>query len=307
MSHVISASRRTDIPAFYTDWLLTRLKAGYVYVQHPFTRKLFTVSLKQENVSAIVFWSKHYAPLLSRLESVERTTKNLFFHFTITGLAELESNVPDVRSACRDFVFLAGRYSPEQIVWRYDPICITDKLPFELFEERFALCCELLKGHARRCFISFVHPYKKVLTNLGKYSGQQLAEVATGKKREYAHRLAAHAEPYGIRLFACCNDDLVSGHLRKASCIDGRLLSMLFKTPIDARTASSRKECACTKSIDIGAYDTCAHGCLYCYATVDKRRAESVHQRHNPEWNSLTRHVDETEIDPAGEQLTCTF
>jgi hypothetical protein len=302
MPLVISASRRTDIPAFYPDWFVNRLKAGVVFVQHPYTRKPFRVSLRSEDVSAIVFWSKNYAPILNSLEFIEQTTKNLFFHFTITANKVLELRVPDFQDAVQDYIYLAKRYSSEQVIWRYDPICITDKLSFEIFNEQFIQCADLLKGHARKCFISFVHPYKKVVNNLKKCSNHALLDLSPVDKREYALRLAARAKMYGIHLFACCNDYLVSEKIEKARCIDGHYLSSIFSAQIDTRSASSRKECACTKSIDIGAYDTCAHGCVYCYATTDKDKAADALQRHDAGWNSLTGPVDETVVDASEEQ-----
>jgi hypothetical protein len=302
MPRVISASRRTDIPAFYAEWFVNRLSAGCVYVRHPYTRKPFRVSLKPEDVHAFVFWSKNHAPILNKLETVERTTKNLFFHFTITANHALELRAPDYRDAIRDFIFLARRHSPERVIWRFDPICMTDKLSFEFFEDRFIRCANLLKGHAQKCFISFVHPYKKVLGNLQKYSKHALLELTSEEKQNYALRLAERAAACGIRLFACCNDYLVSETIGKASCIDGRYLSACFNTSIDTRPASSRKECACTGSTDIGAYDTCAHGCIYCYATADKNKAAETLQRHDPGWNSLIGQVNEAEADSVPKQ-----
>jgi len=307
MSRVISASRRTDIPAFYSEWFKNRLKAGHVFVQHPFTGRFSRVSLRPEDVSALVFWSKNYQPLLDKLEIVEQTTRNFLFHFTITANRDLESGTPDYKDAIRDYRYLVARYSPEQLVWRFDPICVTDKLSFEAHEERFVRCAELLKGRTRRCTISFVHPYKKALINLKKYSGHSLLELTLEKKREYAHRLAQRAGRYGIQLLACCNDYLVSEQVGKARCIDGQQLSRIFNAPIDARAAASRKECACAKSTDIGAYDTCAHGCVYCYATTDRLRASAALMRHDPEWNSLARQVASAETGPAGEQKAFTY
>lgn len=331
MPQLISASRRTDIPAFYSEWFVNRLKAGFVYVQQPYNRKLFRVSLRPEDVSAIVFWSKNYAPLLSNLGRIEQTTKNLFFHFTITSNQELELHTPDYQDAIRDYIFLSQRYSAEQLAWRFDPICLTDKLLFEAYEDLFVRCAERLKGHTRNCIISFAHPYKKTTANLQKYAHQAMLELSEQKKKEYALRLAARAEQYGIRLFACCNDYLVSGNVhpigdrnasigigcgqqlspisnevqndhqqrafsngvQKARCIDGHALTEIFKTKFDTRPAASRKECGCTKSADIGAYDTCAHGCLYCYANNDKDKARAARKQHNPDWNALMMQVNE--------------
>lgn len=307
MPHVISASRRTDIPAFYADWFVNRLRAGKAYVQNPYSRKMSSVSLRPEDVSAIVFWSKNYAPLLEKLTTIERTTKNLFFHFTITANQELEPNVPGYKDAIGDYRYLVERYSPEQLVWRYDPVCITGKLSFEMHEERFVRCAELLRGFAARCIISFAHPYKKVLLNMGKYSGHLLAELSNEQKKEYAVRLARRAASYGITLFACCNDYLLSDTIKKASCIDGRHLSNIFHALIDTRPALTRKECACTRSVDIGAYDTCAHGCVYCYATADKNKALEARQRHNSEWNAINREVTEEEMSGKETRQTMLF
>ncbi len=304
MSQVISASRRTDIPAFYSDWFVNRLRARYVFVKNPFSHKVFRVSLDRSDVSALVFWSKSYSPLLSKLDSIEKTTKNLFFHFTITANKELEFGTPDFREAIRDYQFIARRYSLEQIVWRFDPICLTDKLSFEANEEQFVRCAGMLKGYTQKCIISFVHPYKKVILNFKKYTDHALTELTDEKRKEYAHRLANRAEEFGIRLFACCNDYLLSDKIPRASCIDGQLLSTIFNTPVDTRPASTRKECACTKSMDIGAYDTCAHGCVYCYATADKNKAREAQQRQDPKWNALGFNANEDavascEIQPA--------
>ncbi len=273
MQHIISASRRTDIPAFYSDWFVTRLREGSVSVLHPYTKKWFPVSLKQDDVGAIVFWSKDYSPLLPKLEQIEKTTKNLFFHFTITANRDLEFRTPDYQDAIQDYRFLSHRYSSDNIMWRFDPICITDKLPFEVYEERFIACAELLKGHTRACTISFANPYRKVLANIKKYTDHTFIDLPVDEKRACADRLATTAERYGIRLFACCNDILLTDNMHKASCIDGRRLSLLFSATLDTAPAATRKECTCTKSIDIGAYDTCGHGCVYCYANTDQKKA----------------------------------
>ncbi|MFA5073752.1 MAG: DUF1848 domain-containing protein [Nitrospirota bacterium] len=307
MKQIISASRRTDIPAYYSEWLIRRLKAGFVMVQQPFSQKYFPVSLQPETVGAIVLWSKNYSPLLPRLELIEQTTKNFFFHFTITGHAELESNAPDYTDAVKDFIFISKRYSPKQLVWRFDPICITDKLSFELHEERFLNCARLLKGHATRCFVSFVHPYKKVITNIKQDTNHALARLTDTVKKDFARKLASHAQRYGIRMHACCNDFLVSDTIGKASCINGHSLSELFHTPFSKQAASLRKECACTKSIDIGEYNTCPQGCVYCYATIDKKQAMTVHQRHNPDWNSLGGDIPETELTMQKKQASFPY
>jgi hypothetical protein len=282
MQQIISASRRTDIPAFHSDWFLHRLAEGFCNVAHPYTKKLFRVPLAPGDVGAIVFWSKNYAPLLPKLAAVERTSKNLFFHFTITANRDLELRGPDFRDAVRDYLFIAMRYSPDHVIWRFDPICITDKLSFETHEERFVAIAEQLRGHVSSCIISFAHPYRKMVNNLKKHTSHALVPVSPDEQRACTDRLASRAERYGIRLFACCNDHLLSDRIGKARCIDGAKLSLLFGTALDTRSAASRKECGCSKSIDIGAYDTCGHGCVYCYANTDQEKARVAMSMADP-------------------------
>lgn len=289
--HLISASRRTDVPAFYTDWFLNRLSQGFCEVVHPYTKKLFHVSLLREDVAGIVFWSKNYAPLLPKLDQVEKTTRNHFFHFTITGNRDLELRTPDFREAVKDYAYIAKRYSPDHIVWRFDPLCITDKLSCEIHEERFAAIGERIKGQAASCIISFAHPYRKMIWNIEKYTTHKPVTVSPEDQKTCADRLALRARQCNIRLLACCNDHLLSDGVGKVRCIDGAKLSLLFGTALDTRPAASRRQCGCTKSIDIGAYDTCGHGCVYCYANTDQDKARKAMEQHDPGSTALSRVV----------------
>jgi len=291
MKLIISASRRTDIPAFYTDWFLNRLKTGFVYVRHPFTKKWKKVSLKPEDVGLVVFWSKNYSPLLRRIEEIEKIIPNLFFHFTITGNVILEPNVPNYTEAIKDFIFISKRYSPKNIIWRFDPICITDKLSFSYYQDKFIKCAEKLQYYTQTCYISFANLYKKVLINFRKYTDQIPLEISQVEQRRFAYKLAEAVERYNIKLYACCNNYLLSEKVKKASCINGYYLANHFNIPIQIKPAATRKECACTKSIDIGAYDTCVHGCVYCYANLNKEKAEKFYKNFSLDWNSMEKNV----------------
>lgn len=274
---------------------MERVRQGEVYIKNPYSGTFSCVSLKPGDVSCFVFWSRNYAPLIPYLKTIEKTTSNLYFHLTITGMPDsLEHNTPPYKEAAHDFRYLAGRYSPEHVMWRFDPICITDKLPFEFFEDRFVTCAEMLQGYCRNCVISFVHAYNKVYANLKKYSDHILVDVPEGTRKNYARRLAKIAERYGIKLHACCNDHLLSDNVHKGRCINGADLARLFADPtITIQLAPTRRECACTKSIDIGAYDTCPHGCLYCYANADKETSRAAFVRQDSRWNALGANVDE--------------
>ena len=273
---------------------MNRLEAGYLCVKSPYSSKVLRVSLLSDDLHCIVFWSKNFSPLISKIEKIERVTNKLFFHFTITGVSkDIELNTPDYRYAVRDLIYLSRRYSPDHIVWRFDPIVLTDRLPFEYYEDNFLKCLDKVRGHVKKCYISFVHPYKKVLVNFDRYTDQKLQDPPPEEKKAYAERLACLAEKCGIKLFACCNDYLLSDNVHKGSCINANHLAWLFDdTSIQAKPAPTRDDCACTRSIDIGTYETCPHGCLYCYANSNKDKAVLAHNRQKIEWNGLGFHEE---------------
>ena len=299
MKNIISASRRTDIPAFYSEWFIQRLKEEEVFVKNPYGGQIYRVALHPDNMHCIVFWSKNYAPLITRIQDIEKITRKLFFHFTITGMTEeIEQNTPSYKESIKDYIYLARRYSPDHLIWRFDPICITDKLPFEFFEQAFSRCAEQLEGSCSQCYISFVQKYKKVLVNFDKYTCHEIADIPINTQQEYADRLAAIAARHGIKVYACCNDHLLSESIHKGSCINSKDLARIIDDHhISAPINPTREKCACSKSIDIGAYDTCPHGCLYCYANTDKLKALKVHEGIHKNMNGLGFHVEHKRAD----------
>jgi hypothetical protein len=299
LKNIISASRRTDIPAFYSEWFIRRLKQGEVYVRNPNSGQTCRVSLRPHDIHSIVFWSKNYSPLIARLEEFDSAVYNLFFHFTITGIPEeIEQYTPPVAEAVNDFIYLSKRCSPDHLIWRFDPICITDKLPFGYFEDMFSTIAGKLNRHTNRCYISFVQKYKKLLVNFEKYSDHVLIAVDKETQMDHAKRLSCIAEKNGIIMYACCNDYLLSESVFKGSCINSAELIKLFNdNSVSSPPSPTRKECACTKSIDIGSYDTCPHGCLYCYANADKEKSKAALENMDMRWNGLGFNVEEGLIE----------
>lgn len=266
---VISASRRTDIPAFYTQWFMERIRAGWVDVASPFGGRHYHVSLKPEDVHSIVFWSKDYRHLLPHLTELEQRDFRLFFHFTITGLPQLyEARVPETETAVETLIHLTQRYSPDHVIWRFDPIVFSTAIQEDQTIERFRQLASAMEGHVRRCYISFLAFYAKVQRRLAKLEGMGVFDPLPERKYELAGRLGEIAIEHGMQLFSCCNDTLIQPGVQQGHCIDGPLLSRLFpdRPPI-TDLAPSREGCGCYVSKDIGAYDTCDHGCVYCYAT----------------------------------------
>lgn len=272
---VISASRRTDIPAFFPEWLARRLEAGWVLVPSAFGAEPRRVSLAPSDVHGLVLWSKNPAPLLPLWDRIQARCANLFLHFTITGLPRiLEPGAPDWPRAAATFLDLARRLSPDHMAWRFDPICILDGHGPDDVAARFLDLARTLEGSARRCVVSFVQDYAKSRRNLAR-AGVGLHTLPLPEQAALAARLAAIGREHGVELSACCCPGARAGGLPQARCIDGPLLARLWNAPVLAglKPAPTRPECGCGQALDIGAYGTCGHGCLYCYATTDHRDA----------------------------------
>ncbi len=297
---IVSASRRTDIVAFYLPWFVARLRAGYVRCPQPFTGRIQTVSLRCQDVHSIVFWTKNGAPLLAYLDELERLGHACVCHFTITGLPPaLEPGVPPWPAAVRAFVALARRWGPQRVWWRFDPILLGGDQTATAYRQRFATLAAALEGHTERCYFSFATLYAKVRRRLAA-AGLAVAEPSLAERQALAQELAALAAARGMQLLSCCGDELVGGRIGKARCIDAGLLASLFPDrPLRAAVRPTRPGCGCSASRDIGMYDTCPHRCLYCYANQDGARVLARHRQHDAEADMLVPAAADQRGEPA--------
>lgn len=287
MSRIISVSRRTDIPAFYAEWFGRRLDEGFAGWENPFGGQRYIVSLKPQDVAAFVFWSKNYRPFLPALERVKSMGFASLLNYTITGLPqEYECDVVPTDDAIDSLAAVSEILSPDHINWRYDPIVISSATPVEYHEKRFETLCERLQGKVTRCYFSFAIMYGKVARNFKQFETQHKLSVHDLLKEDrilLTHKLSIIAKEHGIVMYTCCGDYLIDGLIKKAHCIDGDIISRLCGDQPHHRAKPTRKECGCVESTDIGKYDSCPHGCVYCYANVNKQRAADVYCAHDPE------------------------
>ncbi|MFQ5894869.1 MAG: DUF1848 domain-containing protein [Nitrospinota bacterium] len=271
---LISASRRTDIPALYAEWFLGRIRAGEALYRNPYGGAEYRVSLKPEDVRAIIFWTKNPRPLLPYLGELDGRGYRYYFHFTLTGLPRgLETHVPAPRAALDTFRRLSERLGPERVIWRFDPIVLSNRTPAGERLERFGELARALAGYTRQCITSFVALYGKVRRNFAPLEarGRRFEDPPEEEKRSLVRSLAGLALPLGIRLGACCSDYLVGEGVERARCVDGEFVSRLFPDrAAPSRARPTREQCGCSESRDIGAYDTCPQGCAYCYATASR-------------------------------------
>jgi hypothetical protein len=228
MPTIISASRRTDIPAFYMPWFTNRLRSGTVAYPNPFGGQIHTLSLRAEDVHSIVFWSKFYGPFLRHVDEIQSRGYVFYAHYTITGAPpRREPKVPHWEQAVRAFHDLAARTSPRHVQWRFDPILITDDLGAAYYANRFRQIAAALEGATTRCYFSFAAYYAKAARRLEK-AGVHYVDPPLEARQALVETLVAIAADHGITLYACCQADLLNEHVRQAHCVDADLLSELF-------------------------------------------------------------------------------
>ncbi|MHC4884077.1 MAG: DUF1848 domain-containing protein [Planctomycetota bacterium] len=289
---IVSASRRTDIPAFYGEWFMNRIRAGTVVYPNPFSGKPCRISLNPADVHSLVFWTKNFAPMLNHLPELSRRGFGWTALFTITGAPEwLEPCVPPWEETVETFRSMAELTSPQHVTWRFDPITLTDRTLRSFWLERFASIAERLHGHTDRCIVSFMHPYTRVrrrFVQLEREEGVTLIPLDREEQRALLQELLPLARGAGMALQVCCDDSLLGDGVEKAHCVDGERLNRLFpEKKLITKRSGSRPECGCTESRDIGVYGTCAHGCVYCYANHSPEQVRKNAARHDPTAESL--------------------
>jgi hypothetical protein len=260
---IISASRRTDIPAFYSDWMLGRLRDGQVMTRNPFNpAQTKLVSLRREDVDCIVFWTKDPAPLLERLGEVEQGGGPVYFQVTLTPYGrELEAYLRDKGEIEKTFLVLSKRIGRERVRWRYDPIILNDELDISYHQREFQRLCQRLGDATESVIISFVDEYAKVKTD-------KIRPLSEGEMGELAGSFSHIAGEHGLTVHACCEAmDLTAYGIKPSACIDGELIRRITGKPLSLKPdRNQRPGCGCVASVDVGAYNTCGNGCVYCYA-----------------------------------------
>lgn len=278
---ILSVSRRTDIPAFYSEWFFNRLKEGFVYVRNPMNiHQVSKITLSPDVIDCIVFWSKNPKPILTRLDELKRYM--YYFQFTINAYDKgFEVGVPKKEGIINTFKELSEKIGPKRVIWRYDPILLTEKMDKEYHYRYFEEIAKRLEGYTTTCVISFVDLYKKTQSNL---KDTQAREPSFKEMLEMAARLFLIANKYGITIQTCAEEiALESVGVKHGKCIDNALIEDLLGVKlVVSKDPNQRKECGCVQSIDIGEYNTCAHGCKYCYANFKESVVLQKRAMHDP-------------------------
>jgi hypothetical protein len=275
---IISASRRTDIPAFYHEWIISRIKNGYCLWKNPFGGQIYRVPLTIDEVILFVFWSRDYGNFITPMQELFEKDYEFYGHFTINSYPKsLDPYVPSTEVAIEQFSKLAKQYGPHKFHWRYDPIMLTTKTDRKFQLRNFENLCKKLKGKTRRCYFSFTTFYKKTNQNLARAASKYnflYWEPDPEEKIDISRSLAQIAENYGIEMYSCCDESLTGKNIVKAQCVNINGYEFRKKIgPLNKKHKPTREGCGCIESTDIGAYDTCPHGCAYCYSNTSVEKA----------------------------------
>jgi hypothetical protein len=281
---IISCSRRTDIPAFYSDWFMNRIRERYVLVRNPMNaNQVRNVSLAPSDVDCIIFWTKDPASMLERLHLLKE--HNYYFQFTLTPYGkDIELNLPPKTEVIDTFLKLSAKIGRERIIWRYDPILLSPSVNIEYHIQHFAALAKCLSGHTEKCIISFLDMYRHLQS---KSAGLFIRPPDETEIRVLAEKIAQIACAYNIKVETCAEKiDLTGLGIEHGKCIDDRLIAELTGKNLKIEKDKYQRElCGCVASVDIGEYNTCRHHCLYCYANVSQKKIEknqSLHYSQSP-------------------------
>lgn len=276
---ILSASRRTDIPCYYGEWFMNRLREGYVLTRNPMNHaQISRIQLSPEIVDCIVFWTKDAANFLPCLDELDRMGYAFYFQYTLTPYGkELERNLRPKQDVEDTFIALSQRLGRERVVWRYDPIILNQDIGIDYHRSEFRRMCEKLSRYTDTVTISFVDLYAKLHTPLiRKIQPEEMIELATV--------LGEIATSYGLRPVACCESmDLTPYGIQKSNCIDGnRIEKILGCRLLGKPDKNQRTGCGCWESVDIGTYNTCSNDCVYCYANLNDTVLQKNCARYDP-------------------------
>lgn len=282
---IISASRRTDIPNYFSEWFFNRIKEGYLFVRNPINpHQISKIDLSPEVVDCIVFWTKNPEPMLARLDELD--AYEYYFQFTLTGYGkDIEPNVPHKRTVMIPiFQKLSRKIGKDKVIWRYDPILFSDKYHPAYHLHAFDQIAKELCGYTSGCVISFVDLYAKNKKSMAALRSFTLTDRAL---MAFAKEIASIARNYDMRVATCAEEaDLSACGIEHNCCIDRVLIERIAGYKIRAqKDKNQRATCGCMESIEIGTYHTCKNGCLYCYANASQERVGRncrLYDAHSP-------------------------
>ncbi len=293
---ILSVSRRTDIPNYYSEWFLNRIREGFLCVRNPMNaHQVSRIDLSPELVDCIVFWTKNPLPLMDRLE--ELWEYPYYFQFTLTGYGkDIEPNLPDKRTVLIEaFRELSRGIGKGKVIWRYDPILFTERYTEAYHVRAFGEIAGALRGYTERVVISFVDLYAKTRKNM---QGICMVDPEKEALTKFASGLSQIAGQNGMKIASCAEAiDLAACGIEHNSCIDKQLIERIIGYKISAsKDKNQRKECGCIESVEVGTYHTCQNGCKYCYANDSVGRVRENYALYDPDSPILCSRITDQDV-----------
>lgn len=290
---ILSVSRRTDIPNYYSEWFFNRIKDGFAYVKNPMNpHQVSKINLSPDVVDCIVFWSKNPKPMINRLD--ELSMYHYYFQFTLTGYGkDIERNVPHKKEKMLPiFQELSEKIGMNRVIWRYDPVIFTNQYTKEYHLKAFEQIATALRGYTEKCVISFVDVYAKNKKNMEFLAPY---EVDTTELLEFSKKIAVIAKDNGMTVGSCAERiDLHECGIEHNCCIDKNLIESIIGCKLKvSKDKNQRQECGCMESVEIGTYNTCKNGCKYCYANYSEESVAKSCSQYNLESPILCGTLDE--------------
>ena len=289
---ILNVSGRTDIVAFYSDWFLNRLEAGFIDVRNPFNPKLVS-RIMLEDVDLIFFCTKNPFPLMDKIKDIQ---KKVYFHVTLTAYQkDIEPYLPPKKEIINGIKKLSSIIGKENIVIRYDPVFISSKYNLDYHVKAFERICTLLEGYVDKILISFLDNYQNVRKNYRILKYRKLEE---DDYRTIGLSFSSSAKKHGMIVHTCFEDrDLVEYGFTKGECLSKELAYQLTgKEYKEEWKARKGKKCHCVEMVDIGAYNSCKHFCKYCYANYDEKEVLSNFSKHNPKSSLLIGELNDDDM-----------
>lgn len=296
---ILNTGSRTDIPAYYSEWFYNRIRAGHVLVRNPYYPTQVTkYLLSPEVIDIIVFCTKNPAPMLDGLAML--SSFDTLWYVTITPYGrDVEPYVPPKEQVMDSFRRLSTVVGSRRMSWRYDPVFISKKYSLSYHVEEFGKMAEALSGYTDQCVVSFIDLYEKTRRNFPK------ARSVTASEQESFIRAASEiAKANGLQIHLCCeNEGLVRENVDADGCMSKAVMESALGCRLDVpRKKPARSECQCLLGADIGAYNTCGHGCLYCYANYDKETVIKNMKMHDATSPLLIGNITEDDVIKTAEQ-----
>ena len=288
---ILNISGRTDIVAFYSDWLINRLEEGYIDVRNPFNPKMVS-RIMMDDVDLLFFCTKNPIPILDKIENIK---KKIYFHITLTPYKkDIEPNLPPKKDIIEGVKKLSKIIGKENLVIRFDPIFISDKYTIKYHINAFDRLCNLLDGYIEKVLISFIDDYKNVRNN---YKTLKYKKLTEDDYKEIGINFSSIAKKHNIIIHTCAEvHNLVEYGFEKDECMSKELAFKLTGKKFKKWKARKNVPCECIEMVDIGVYNSCKHFCKYCYANFDEKEVDNNYKNHNPNSSLLIGELKEDDI-----------